>query len=146
VTGLVITPCGARKRAAMALAAQLYTGPYFTACLRYARCLQPDDRIRILSAKHGFVPLDRPLAPYNLRFGQPGTVTVAELWAQAEQQGLLDASPVVILGGADYSRRALELWPGADAPLSRVQGGMGSQLRALKAWTVEALVPPERTA
>lgn len=135
MTSLVVTPCGARKLPHTARAAQLYTGPYFTACLRYARTLEPDENIRILSALHGLVRLDQVLHPYNLRFGQPGTVTVATLRTQALQQGVHDASPVVILGGEQYAHRALAVWPHARVPLASIQGGMGKQLQALKRWT-----------
>lgn len=135
---LVITPCGARKRPVRTRADQLYTGPYFTACMRYARALAPLDRIRILSAMHGLVPCDRQLDPYSLRFGMPGAVTVDRLRAQAAEQGLLDTTDVVILGGKDYTSRALTVWPRAQTPLAQVKGGMGNHMQALSRWTREA--------
>lgn len=138
MTDLVVTPCGARKLTTAARADRLYTGPYFVACMRYARKLAPLDRIRILSAKHGLIPVDLFLCPYNLRFGMGGTVTVERLREQASEQGILDASDVVVLGGREYTSRALQVWPRARTPLTDITGGMGHQMRALARWAREA--------
>jgi hypothetical protein len=42
----------------------------------------------VLSALHGLVPLDQVLEPYELRMGQPGSVTPARLAEQARALGL----------------------------------------------------------
>jgi len=125
MNGLVVTPCGRRKAPAPTQAADLYRGSYFRVCLRYARHLQPDNRIRILSALHGLVYLDQVLAPYNVMFGGPGTIRVAQIREQAAQQGLLDANPVIILGGVEYASRALPVWPHATTPPDHGRGPHG---------------------
>lgn len=135
---LVVTPCGGRKVAHRAKARDLYTGPYFSACLNYALALTTFDRVRILSAKYGLVPLDLELDPYDLRMGQRGCVTPEQVRKQAREQGIADERNVVVLGGKAYTAVAKVVWPHADTPLANVQGGMGYQLAALTRWTREA--------
>jgi len=96
---LVIVPCGARKRADAALlpAGQLYTGSYHLACRRAATALTTPERTLILSGLHGLLPLDRAIAPYELRMGQPGSVTADQLRRQAEQLDLADERHVIVL-------------------------------------------------
>lgn len=138
---LVVTPCGARKLDKPARAAELYTGSYFRASIKYARTLAPDDRIRILSARHGLIPLDRLVAPYELRFGQPGALDVPDLIGQAVEQKLTDADPVIVLGGREYSARGRAVWPNAITPLAGIAGGLGAHLHALSVWTTHREVP-----
>ena len=69
---LVMVPCGSRKtQLPQAPAGQLYIGSYHLACRRAAAVLTTPDRILILSAMHGLLPLDRVIAPYELRMGDP---------------------------------------------------------------------------
>jgi hypothetical protein len=148
IPGLVIVACGAKKTGRPGPAADLYTGAYFRACLRYGFTLVESDgvrsgrwrRVRILSAKHGLVLLDTWLQPYNLtlatsRKAFPGEVLPATVArrarGQAQRAGLLTPGRVVILGGARYVRLVREIWPDAEAPLAGV-GGIGKQLQWLK--------------
>lgn len=137
---LVIVACGQRKAAQCSAAWELYTGPYFRACLGYARALAdsaPADCIHILSAKYGLIPGDREVDPYELRLGQPGSVTAATVRAQAEELVLLYRRRVMVLGGRDYVDLARTVWPEAEAPLAGV-GGIGQQMAQLRTWTAEA--------
>jgi hypothetical protein len=124
---LVIVPCGARKLPEPAPAGQLNTGSYHAACRRAAAALTGPDRILILSALHGLLPLDRVIAPYELRMGQPGTVSTATLREQAEQLRLVDQPHVIVLAGRAYTTAALTVWPHATTPLAGA-GGLGRQL------------------
>jgi uncharacterized protein DUF6884 len=53
-------------------AGRLYSGSYHLACRRAAAALTEPDGILILTALHGLLQLDRVIAPYELRMGQPG--------------------------------------------------------------------------
>jgi hypothetical protein len=127
---LVIIGCGARKTSRPAPAAKLYTGRYFTACLDAARALVPDDRIFILSAKHGLLPADGqiPIAPYDLKMNDPGSVTPAEVRYQAARRNLL-GRPVLALCSARYANVCRKVWEDVDTPLAGL--GIGQQLHVL---------------
>jgi hypothetical protein len=83
----------------------------------------------VLSARHGLLQLDDgPIAPYELRLGDPGAVTAGAVRAQAEALGLA-GDTVVALCGAWYAALAAQVWPETCAPLAGL--GIGRQLRAL---------------
>ncbi len=119
---IVIVPCGAAKLDRPAPAAELYTGPLFRSAYLAAQALQAGrgDEVLILSAKHGLVRPGELLEPYNVRLGDPGTIELADLVAQAELHGL--DRPVTVLGGSDYVELARHAWPHADAPLADCAG------------------------
>lgn len=130
---VLVIPCGSAKLANAAPAGQLYTGSYHRACRTAADALaEPGTTILIVSALHGLVPLDRLLEPYELRMGQPGSITGDQLRAQARELGVDRATEVVVLAGAVYTAAARQVWPRAAAPLEGA-GGMGYQLQRLKA-------------
>ncbi|MCZ4587682.1 hypothetical protein O4328_29010 [Rhodococcus opacus] len=127
---LVIVPCGATKAAFPRVAGELYTGGYRRLALRAAHALTTCTNIRIVSGLHGLLPLDQVIAPYDLRLGQPGSITVDQLEAQANQQGLLGHPDVVILAGRDYTRLVHQIWPQARTPLASTRG-IGEQQHRL---------------
>jgi hypothetical protein len=127
---LVIAPCGSRKQPVPAPAGRLYTGSYHLACRRAAAALTTPDRILILSALHGLLPLDRVIAPYELRMGQPGSISPSALRRQAELLQLVDEQHVIVLAGTTYTAAARQVWPHATAPLAGA-GGLGHQLARL---------------
>ena len=106
-------------------------GPYQTICQHSARRLAPPERILILSAKHGLLPLDQVIKPYDLAFGQQGTICVEAVRGQAERRGLLEAEPVIAFGGTRYRTVIRAIWPHAIFPVASV-GGPGQQMLALK--------------
>ena len=130
---LVLVSCGAAKRTVPCQARTLYTGSFFSAGLAWARSVAEADDIRILSALHGLVPLDRVLDPYNLRMGEPGSITTDALRVQAQEAGLLDADPVVIVGGMLYVKVARGVWSHAVAPFGKEGGvtGIGYSIQRL---------------
>jgi hypothetical protein len=125
---VVVVPCGAAKRPRRTTAGDMYTGGYHRACRRYAVRFGAD-RILVLSARHGLLDLDEPIDPYELRMGQPGSVTTAAIRRQAERLAVASAD-VVLLGGRAYVERAAPVWPQARTPLAHV-GGIGRQLAVL---------------
>lgn len=76
---LFVISCGGTKLATPAPAHRLYSGSYFQLQLRWARSQCSVDRIRVLSARYGLVPLTERLVPYDLRMGAPGSVTAAQI-------------------------------------------------------------------
>lgn len=127
---LVVIPCGVAKARHRSPAGLLYTSGVHRLAQRAARALTGPDSIRILSAKHGLLPLDQLVDPYDLRLGEPESVTPDELREQAGKQGLLGRPDVVVLAGRDYTRLVLEVFPHAVAPLAGT-GGIGDQRHRL---------------
>jgi hypothetical protein len=117
VPALVIVGCGYAKRDEPSPAFELYTGGYFRQTLAYARTLASDDRILILSGKHGLLRGHRVIAPYEQRIGQPGAITTEQVVAQARAMGLSRERNVTALVGADYARTVRAVWPTAVFPL-----------------------------
>lgn len=100
---LYVVPCGAEKRDQLAPARLLYTSHHFGRTLAAAEHLAHLDTedgyqasVLILSALHGLVDPNRPLAPYDVRMGDPGSVDqraiafdlLTELTDVADVQGL----------------------------------------------------------
>lgn len=127
---IVIIPCGAKKQSVPVPAYAMYLGAYYKACLRYALSISKQDDIFILSAKHGLLALDDPIAPYNLRMGEVGSVTTQQIRDQALQRGILNEQ-VVGIGGRDYTDILCQVWADCITPLQGV-GGIGKQIQWLK--------------
>jgi hypothetical protein len=125
---VVIVPCGGKKLPTAAPAGDLYIGSYHRACRRAAAAR--GGRLLILSALHGLLDPATVIDPYDLRMGQPGSVTPAEVRDQAGALGILDAR-VTVLAGKAYADVVSAVWPDADRPLNGTRG-MGEQLAALK--------------
>ncbi len=105
-------------------------GTYHRLGLRAAAALAGPNATRILSARFGLVPLHHLIEPYNLRLGQPGSITAERLREQAADQGLLDHRNVVLFGGRDYTTLAQQVWPHAHTPLAGTKG-IGEQQKRL---------------
>nr|WSX75937.1 hypothetical protein OH826_20035 [Streptomyces sp. NBC_00899] len=118
-------------------AGRLYTGPYHRSLRLAADALTDQTLIRILSARHGLVPLSRPLFPYDTRLGDQDAIT-AERMARHTAALDLDDALVIFLGGANYARLLKQSVPHALTPLT---GGMGGQ-RA----KCHAVAPPRLAA
>ncbi|MFJ2205972.1 DUF6884 domain-containing protein [Streptomyces microflavus] len=137
---LVVIPCASRKLTVPAPAGDLYQGSYHRACRQTADALTATSGTTvILSGLHGFLPLDRITAPYEMRMGDPGSVTPEQLRDQAQELGLADAPTVVVLAGSQYVTAARQVWPHASAPLTG--RGIGRQLQRLVELRAEPLFP-----
>ncbi|MBV1940805.1 hypothetical protein KUF83_30180 [Streptomyces sp. BV286] len=104
-------------------AGKLYIGDYHVSLRSAADTLTSPSLIRIASALHGLVDLQRPLHPYNVRPGDPRAVTPERIASDAAELGTDDAD-VIFLGGQDYVDLLRPSIPHLFAPLT---GGMGSQ-------------------
>src|SRR5262245_25278639 len=123
---MVIVACGAKKLDRAARARDLYLGSYFRACLAYALAIAPAKDIFVLSAKYGLIGINDQIEPYDLKMGEPGSVTVSALSDQAGFAGLFDEE-VTVLGGKSYVRVCRKVWPKAKAPLEKL-GGLFKQI------------------
>lgn len=91
-----VVPCSGAKLDRPAPGRELYTGSMFRHTWQHAQqCAAADEaaglgpaRVLILSARYGLVEPDQVLAPYDLRMGQPGSVSAATLTAQALALGI----------------------------------------------------------
>ena len=63
----IVIPCSKNKKTTPAEAEYLYVGPYYKACLDYAKKHTNKKNIYILSAKYGFIKLNDIIAPYNTK-------------------------------------------------------------------------------
>ncbi|MGW2725600.1 DUF6884 domain-containing protein [Streptomyces sp. NPDC001492] len=120
---VVVIPCSGAKLDRPAPAGEFYRGSLHTLCRRAADALTADGgTVLVLSARNGLVTLDQVLTPYDLRMGEPGSITAAELRDQAARLGIEDAQDVTVLAAAAYTAAARSVWPHATAPLEGSRG------------------------
>lgn len=116
-TEWAIIPCGADKLDTAAPAADLYTSSTFRSTLAAALTLVDPAHVLVLSAKHGLVALDTVVDPYDTKMGDPGTVTVGTVVAQAVVAGIAaddDVSallPSAYFAKLDEALRYLDVFP-----------------------------------
>jgi hypothetical protein len=131
-TRLVVIPCAARKLDHPAPAGELYVGSYHRACRAAAdRLTANGGALLILSDLYGLVPTTQVLQPYDMRVGDPHSVTTGKLRAQARELGVDQAHEVIVLAGRAYAEHCRAIWPHARTPL--VGMGIGHQLQRLAA-------------
>ncbi|MBV9026425.1 MAG: hypothetical protein JO362_22130 [Streptomycetaceae bacterium] len=120
---VVVIPCSAGKLDRPAPAGELYTGSLHTMCRKAADALTATGGTTlVLSARYGLVTFNQVIAPYELRIGEPGSVTVAELHEQAARLHLADATDVTVLAGAAYAAAVRAVWPTVALPLAGSRG------------------------
>jgi hypothetical protein len=130
---IIVIPCGAAKRKQPSPAYALYQGSYFKACLLWALSVSSKDRVFILSAKHGLLRLTDVVAPYDLKMGQPGSITPSRVREQAQALGVA-SQLAVVLGGSLYVSCARQAFERSVALVECMTGptGMGHQIGWLK--------------
>lgn len=130
IPDICIISCGSAKTRTANSAHRLYTGSYFKIQLAWARSHYPASKIRILSAKHGLLKLTDKVAPYDLRMGNPGSITAEALATQ-----LPYGARLVTSCGADYlaplQKAATVRGCTIDTPFSHYPG-MGYKAQAMK--------------
>lgn len=100
MTTLCIISCDKAKLPTPAAAHRLYTGGYFKTQLAWARSHYPVSSIRILSAKHGLIKLTDVLHPYDVKMGQPGSITAEQIALQLPQ-----GAHIITSCGSAYLKR-----------------------------------------
>ncbi|MGX9891386.1 DUF6884 domain-containing protein [Streptomyces sp. NPDC002276] len=131
---VVVIPCSGAKLDRPAPAGDLYRGSLHTLCRRAADALTADGgTVLVVTARHGLVTLDQVLSPYDLRMGDPGSVTSVQLRPQAARLGVDHVQDVTVLAAAAYTAAARSVWRHATAPLegSRGIGEMRGRLSRL---------------
>lgn len=120
---VVIVPCGGRKLDHAAPAGDLYVGSYHRQTRKAATAIaeRTGARVLILSALHGLVELGTVLEPYDLRMGQPGSVTAARVAGQAAALGIA-AAVVTVIAGRAYADVVTAVWPHAVRVLDGTSG------------------------
>ncbi|MFJ5635214.1 DUF6884 domain-containing protein [Streptomyces goshikiensis] len=128
---VVVIPCSGAKTSHPAAAGQLYTGSLHKHARRTADALTAQGgTVLVLSARHGLLPLDQVIEPYDQTWKDDGSITVDDLQAQAVDLGLTGAD-VVLLTPSQYTQRAIAVWPNAQTPLAHL--GIGRQRGRLTA-------------
>ncbi|MEJ8640018.1 DUF6884 domain-containing protein [Streptomyces sp. MS2.AVA.5] len=120
---LVVVPCAMRKSGQpVAPAGEMYVGSYHRAARRAACAAAGNEgRVAILSAKFGLVwPSDRIL-DYDLRAGQPGTISAQTLRRQAHHLAVAGCR-VTVLAGSRYAALARQVWSDLQHPLAGARG------------------------
>lgn len=117
-----IIPCGAQKLDGRHAAQDLYTGQAFRHQLAAALADTDAEHVLVLSAAHGLLRLTDEVDSYNLRMGQPGSVTTDRLVAQILDLGIVDLEagtwgdvycllPSAYFAAFDTAARQLDLYP-----------------------------------
>lgn len=138
---VALVGCGKAKAAEPRQALQLYTGRLFRAAVDFA--IATHDEVFIVSAKHGLLPLEQHVEPYDLSMRDLSPAARA-LWGDDVARALVDAMggvrmAVTVLMGESYARwlqpalaryAAADGWPEARYPLHGVAGVLPARRRA----------------
>lgn len=127
---IVILGCGASKRPVASPAIDLYTGSLFAMARKWALSVTSSRQIMILSAKHGLVPAEATLEPYDLKMSRKAGISVEMLAAQIDAHKLREQRKIVVIAGAEYVRRLREAGLQFTDPLAGLTLGM--RMRSLK--------------
>ncbi|MFC4034613.1 DUF6884 domain-containing protein [Streptomyces polygonati] len=111
-------------------AGQLYTGTYHKSLRRAADALTDQSLIRIMSARHGLVTLERPLHPYDTQLGDMDAITPEQMARHTAALDLDDAH-VIFLGGRDYAELLRQTLPHTLVPLTSGLGDQRAQCHTL---------------
>lgn len=102
---IALIGCGKSKADHECQARDMYTGSLFRATL--AHCEDRFDRVYILSAFHGLLPLDQVIQPYDRTMSELGGWKYKDAWGNRAASRLLCRHPrireVAIYAGAEYA-------------------------------------------
>lgn len=126
---VVLVSCASKKLGVRARAEDLYVSDLFQKSLAYARSLRPT-AIFILSAKHGLVPPDQQVDPYNETLNEmrpPEIMAWSErVFEQLRTQVDVEHDHFVFLAGDKYRRYLLPRLRSVDVPMEGLR--IGEQL------------------
>lgn len=133
---IILISCVSQKRAHKSRVRDLYISTLFKLNLKYAEKLKPDD-IYVLSAKHGLLPLNEEIEPYNQTLNE---MTAAEVkaWAAEVLRKINHISDIqntkyILLAGDKYRKYLLPSLKDCEIPLKGLR--IGKQLKKLKELT-----------
>jgi cytoplasmic iron level regulating protein YaaA (DUF328/UPF0246 family) len=130
---IVLITCVKKKRDRKCKAEDLYISPFFKKNIAYAKSLNPD-KIFILSAKYGLLPLDKEIDTYDLTLNSFKKEELKR-WADDTLQQLrletnLDKDKFIFLAGNKYRKYLLPKIKNYEIPFKGL--GIGKQLQFLK--------------
>ena len=133
---IVLISCVSKKLSHPAQAKDLYCSPLFKYSLAYAKQLNPD-KLFILSALHGLIPLEKEIEPYNSTLkamnSQERKDWAAQILCTLQKEIDLRTDEVVFLAGNTYRQHLLPHITHYTIPLQGL--GIGRQLKFLKEHT-----------
>lgn len=129
---IVLIACGSKKLKTEVAAEKLYISSLFKKNLGYAKSLSPD-LILILSAKHGVLPLNQRIYPYDKTLNKMNKADTTQ-WAnqvllQLEKIADLDKDTFIFLAGDKYRKYLLPKITHHEIPMAGLR--IGEQLRWL---------------
>lgn len=112
--------CVKTKKSYICKAIDLYDSPLFKKSVEYAKKKGVTD-IYIISAKHGLIPADTMIAPYEETLNGKNE-TYLKYWAykvikQADQKGIKRNEEILLLGGENYTKYLRRIYKNAKEPL-----------------------------
>lgn len=130
---IILISCVKKKQNKKSKAEDLYISPFFKKSLVYAKSLNPD-KIFILSAKYGLLPLDKEIDPYDLTLNNFKAAAL-KVWAndtlkQLQQETDLEKDNYIFLAGDNYRKYLIPEIKNYEIPLEGL--GIGRQLQFLK--------------
>lgn len=133
---IVLISCVRQKRQHRAKVKDIYTSTLFKLSLKYARKLEPD-HIFILSAKHGLLPLEKEIAPYEKTLNKMCSFEIKQ-WAinvlkQIKSICSIDETEFVFLAGDKYRKHLLPHIKHSVIPFEGLR--IGEQLHKLRRLT-----------
>ena len=130
---IVLISCVSKKLSHRAKVKDLYISTLFKLNLKYAEKLEPD-KIFVLSAKYGLLPLDQEIEPYEQTLNNMRSNEVKE-WANrvlAQIKGVcsIDETEFTFLAGEKYRKYLVPHMKNVQIPLKGLP--IGKQLQRLK--------------
>lgn len=131
---VVLISCVSKKRDFPCQARELYISELFKKSLDYAEKVLKADKIFILSAQYGVVPLDQVIAPYDKTLNQM-PIAQRRTWAEQVMNDLkqhidVEQDEVIFLAGQKYREFLESQFKKVQVPLQGL--GIGQQLKFLK--------------
>ena len=131
---VVLISCVSQKRDYPCQARDLYISQLFKKSLDYAEQVLKADKIFILSAEHGVVPLERVIAPYNktlnLMRKSERLIWSQKVMEQLNQHIDVEQDEVIFLAGQKYREFLESEFKQVQVPLAGLK--IGEQLQFLK--------------
>jgi hypothetical protein len=130
---IVLISCASKKLLEPAKAKDLYVSTLFKLNLKYAEKFNPDE-IYILSAKHGLLPLEQEIEPYDQTLNNMRSAQIKQ-WAERVLEQLngicsIDETEFIFLAGDKYRKYLLPHIKSTQIPLEGL--GIGKQIQKLK--------------
>jgi hypothetical protein len=105
----------------------MYCGSHFKNCLKWARSKVDDENIMIISAKYGLIPLDKKINYYDIKMGQPGSISLIDLKIQANH---FKDEQIISTAGNEYRKMLDQIFKNITYPFKNLS--MGYMAQAMK--------------